>query len=105
LAFSKPVRILLLAASLAAAALVGACQLEEPIAWGTVVSAEELVYGEDEVNLPKYYEHPLAPEADWEIVVQLDDGAAVTLMHNGTRRYEPGERVRLLIDEAGTLLL
>jgi hypothetical protein len=99
------VRIVVFAASLAAAALLGACQLEDPIAWGTVVSAEELVYSEDEVNLPRYYEHPLAPEAGWEIVVQRDDGAPVTLMHNGTRRYEPGERVRLLVDEAGTLLL
>jgi hypothetical protein len=90
---------------LAAAAFLSACQLEDPLAWGTIVSAEEVLHAEDEVNLPRYYEHPLAPDAGWEIVVQLDDGAPVTLMHNGTRRYEPGERVRLLIDGAGALLL
>jgi hypothetical protein len=99
------VRTLLLAASLAAAALLSACQLEDPLAWGTVVSAEELAYAEDEANLPRYYEHPLAPDAGWEILVHLDDGAPVTVMHNGTRRYAPGERVRLLIDERGALLL
>lgn len=69
------------------------------------MSAEEVLYAEDEANPSRYYEHPLAPDAGWEIVVQLDEGAPVTVMHNGTRRYEPGERVRVLIDEAGALLL
>ena len=98
-------RTLLLAAGLAAAALLGACQLEDPITWGTIVSAEEQPYVEDDGNAFRYYEHPLAPDAGWEIVVQLDDGAPVTVLHNGTRRYEPGERVRLLVDDNGALLL
>jgi outer membrane lipoprotein SlyB len=45
------------------------------------------------------------PEVAWQVEVRLDDGAAVTVIHNGPRRYEPGERVRLLVDPDGALLL
>jgi len=44
-------------------------------------------------------------EVGWRVEVRLDDGKAVTVTHAGTRRYEPGERVRLLLDAQGALLL
>jgi outer membrane lipoprotein SlyB len=95
---------------LAAAASLAACGLEgavgdDTFAWGTVLTIQDADRGEESEEAAKHDDHPLVPEVGWEIVVQLDDGAAVTLMHNGTRRYEPGERVRLLIDDDGALLL
>jgi hypothetical protein len=100
------VRAILIAAILAAAASLAACQIEEAAAWGTVVSVQDAEGGEHLEDLARYDDdHPLVPEVGWEIVVQLDDGAAVTVMHNGTRRYEPGERVRLFVDDDGALLL
>jgi len=94
-------RALLLAAILALAG----CELDEPTLGGTIVSVMEASLGEEVEESPKYYEHPLVPEVAWRVEVQLDDGNAVTVTHEGARRYEPGERVRLLKDEDGELLL
>lgn len=103
-------RTILFALVLAAAASLAACALEDTIgddsaAWGTVVSVQDAERGEEPEALAKYDDHPLVPELGWEIVVQLDDGAAVTVMHSGTRHYEPGERVLLLKGDDGELLL
>jgi hypothetical protein len=78
---------------------------DDPIGWGTVLSVQDAPRDENREELTKYDDHPLVPEAGWKIVVQPDGGDAVVVMHNGARRYAPGERVRLLIDEAGALLL
>lgn len=94
-------RALLLAALLA----LGGCELDEPTLGGTIVSVMEASLGEEVEESPKYYEPPLVPEVAWRLQVQLDDGSAVTVTHEGPRRYEPGERVRLLKDEDGELLL
>lgn len=85
-------------------ALAG-CQIEEPLLGGTVVSVMDAERGDAREESSQHYEHPLAPEAGWRVEVQLDDGSAVTVDHNGSRRYEPGERVRLLVGEDGRLLL
>jgi hypothetical protein len=98
------VRAFFIALLVAAAAALSACQIEDA-AWGTVVSVHDVDRGEDLEDLAKYDDHPLVPEVGWEIVVVLDDGDAVTLTHNGARRYAPGERVRLLLDDDGALLL
>jgi hypothetical protein len=45
------------------------------------------------------------PEVAWQVEVRLEDGSAVTVTHQGPRRYEAGERVRVLLDEEGALLL
>jgi hypothetical protein len=100
----------MVALCLAAAASLAACGLEDAVgddspAWGTVLSVQDAQGGEHLEELAKYDDHPLVPEVGWEIVVQLDDGAEVTVMHNGTRRYEPGERVPLFVDDDGALLL
>jgi hypothetical protein len=96
----------LIRAILAAALLVLAgCQIEEPLLGGTVISVMDADRGDSREESSRYYEHPLAPEAGWKVEVQLDDGSAVTVDHAGSRRYEPGERVRLLVGEDGRLLL
>jgi outer membrane lipoprotein SlyB len=97
------VKRLLAAAGFAAALLTG-CELDEPTLGGTVISVVEAERGEG-FDDPKRYDDPLVPEAGWRIGVRLDDGADVTVTHNGTRRYAPGERVRLLLDDHGELLL
>jgi hypothetical protein len=95
------VRALLVAALL----VLGACQLQEPTVAGTVQNVVEVDLGREPKDPAKHYEDPLVPEVAWEIEVRLDDGAAVTVNHAGPRRYEPGERVRLLVDEDSALLL
>jgi outer membrane lipoprotein SlyB len=83
------------------------CQLEEPpLVGGTVVSVVEAERATDESEeSSRYYEPPMWPEVAWKVEVRLDDGAAVTVTHEGPRRYEAGERVRLLVDADGALLL
>ena len=103
-------RATLIALIVAAAASLAGCGLDEAVgddsfAWGTVLSIQDADHAQEPEELAKHDDHPLVPDAGWEIVVQMDDGAAVTVTHNGTRRYAPGERVRLLVDEAGELLL
>ena len=96
---------ILAAALLGAAALLSACGTREPIAEGTVVSVQEIVHHEERDDSGRYYEPPMVPEVAWKVDVRLDDGSEVTLGHRGDNRYAPGERVRLLIDEEGALLL
>jgi hypothetical protein len=94
-------------AILAAALLaLAGCQLQEPTLRGTVVSVVALERPAPETEeSPKYYEDPLVPEVAWQVEVRLEDGSAVTVTHEGPRRYEAGERVRVLRDEEGALLL
>lgn len=95
-------RTLLVAAILALAG----CQLNDTTVAGTVVSvAEAAPQVEREEESPLYYEPPLVPEVAWKVEVQLDNGSAVTVTTHGPRRYEPGERVRMLKDTDGELLL
>jgi outer membrane lipoprotein SlyB len=87
-------------------ALAG-CQLNQSTMGGTVVAVMEAERVEDLHSYeesPRHYD-PLVPEVAWKVQVRLDDGAAVTVITNGSRRYEPGERVRLLVDADGELLL
>lgn len=89
----------------AAIVALAGCQLQEPTLRGTVVAVMEAPQLEELEESAKYYESPLVPEIAWTVEVRLDDGAAVSVIHNGPRRFEPGERVRLLVDEDGALLL
>jgi hypothetical protein len=86
-------------------ALAG-CQIQEPTMPGTVVSVVAIERSEADADEPwKYYEDPLVPEVAWQVEVRLKDGSAVTVTHAGPRRYEAGERVRVLRDQEGALLL
>jgi hypothetical protein len=95
------VRIFILGVLLALAG----CQIQERTVPGTVVSVLDLPAREQPEDSGKHYEDPLVPEVAWKIQVRLDDGTEVTTTHAGSRRYEPGERVRLLLNEDGALLL
>jgi hypothetical protein len=89
----------------AALVVLAGCQLQEPTLRGTVVHVVGVEEPEERDESGKSYEPPIVPEVAWQVEVRLDDGSAVTVTHEGPRRYEPGERVRLLVDEAGALLL
>ena len=96
------VRALLLAPLLA---LTG-CQLQEPTPGGTVLRVVEAERVEAPEPPAKVYEDPLVPEFAWQVDVRLDDGSAVTVTHEGPRRFQAGERVRLIVDsDSGELLL
>ncbi len=94
-------RAILIAALLSLAG----CQLDEPTLGGTVLSSVEAEQAEEREESAKYYEPALVPEVAWRVEVRLDDGRAVTVTTHGQRRYEPGARVRLLLDPEGGLLL
>ena len=92
-------RALLIAALLALAG----CQVDEPTIGGTILAVSEADLGREPSS--KQYEDPLVPEVAWKIDVRLDSGAEVTVIHNGERRYTPGERVYVLKGNDGALLL
>lgn len=88
------------------ALLLAGCHAQELTSPGTVVAVQEqrphpvpeelLQFDDDNLRMP---------EVAWKVEVQLDDGSHVTAIASGARRYTPGERVRLLIDADGALLL
>jgi len=84
---------------------LAACQVEPTTAPGTVLSVEETKPALPEELLQFDDDSLRLPEVAWKIEVELDDGSHVTAVRSGARRYVPGERVRLLIDADGALLL
>jgi len=90
-------------------ALAG-CQLDEPTVGGTIVAVAEIEAAEprddaEKDESGKYYDPPMVPEVAWKVEVQLDNGSTASVTHNGSRRYAPGERVRLIVADDGALLL
>ena len=94
-------RALLVAALVALAG----CEFDEPTLGGTILSVVEADRGGEADPSPKAYEDLRVPEVAWQVEVRLDDGAELTVIHNGDKRYAPGDRVRLLKAEDGELLL
>ncbi|HEU5178779.1 MAG TPA: lipoprotein [Burkholderiales bacterium] len=94
-----------LLSALALALALAGCQVEPGTTPGTILSVQEAPQALPEDLLRFDDDHLALPEVAWEVEVQLDDGSQVTAIHAGARRYMPGERVRLLIDADGALLL
>ena len=84
---------------------LAACQAEPVTAPGTVLSVQEEKHALTEELLRFDDDNLRVPEVAWKVEVELDDGTQVTAIHSGARRYVPGERVRLLVDADGALLL
>lgn len=97
-------RALLLAALVA---LAGCQHKDAPLLGGTVIDVAEAhaAAAEEQDDSGKAYEPPMVPEVAWKIDVRLDDGSTVSVIHQGVRRYVPGERVRMIVDSDGALLL
>jgi hypothetical protein len=95
-----------LALILALGIAVAGCQVQEPTAPGTVVAVEEAHHQPLSEELLQFDDDNIRmPEVAWKVEVQLDDGSHVTAIATGQRRYMPGDRVRLLRDANGALLL
>jgi outer membrane lipoprotein SlyB len=90
---------------LAVALALTGCQVQEPTATGTVLRVQEAKQALPEELLKFDDDNIRVPEVAWQVEVQLDDGSQVTTLQSGSRRYAPGERVRLLVDADGALLL
>jgi outer membrane lipoprotein SlyB len=94
-----------LLSALALALVLAGCQVQPATLPGTVLSVQEEKQALSEDLLRFDDDNLRLPEVAWQVEVQLDDGTSVTAIHSGARRYAPGERVRLLIDADGALLL
>ena len=94
-----------LLSALAVALVVAGCQVEPTTTPGTVLSVQEEKQALSEDLLRFDDDNLRLPEVAWKVEVELDDGTQVTAIHSGARRYVPGERVRLLVDADGALLL
>ena len=90
---------------LALALGLAACQIEPATRPGTILSVHEAHQVLPDELLKFDDDHLALPEVAWKVEVELEDGSHVTATHTGARRYMPGERVRLLIDADGALLL
>lgn len=98
-------KFLILAAVVAASFSLSGCQVQEPTARGTVLSVQEAKQALPE-DLAKFDDDSLRlPELAWQVEIELADGSQLTATHTGARRYAPGERVRVLVDADGALLL
>jgi hypothetical protein len=51
--------------------------------------------------LQDVFEHAVKPETAHELVIRIDDGRAVVLRQDETRRFSPGQRVRLVSSTGG----
>jgi len=62
----------------------------EPVQGHGVVESVQPVPRKDPLQ-PDVFEHAS------RLVIRLDDGAGVTLTHDGPQRFEPGQRVRVFV--------
>lgn len=47
------------------------------------------------------FEHSIEPDAAAGLLIRLDSGTGVTLVHYGPERFRPGQRVQLVKDREG----
>lgn len=70
-------------------------------AYGIIESVREVQLDQGPAGLAGVFEHAIRPETGDELVVRLDDGRAITVVQNGTQRFEPGQRVRVVPGRRG----
>jgi hypothetical protein len=87
------------------ALLLTACGPEDFTTWATVTAVQEVETAEASEASPAYDEDLRLPEPGFRVELRLDDGATLSLEQKRSRRYETGERVRLIRDAEGELLL
>ena len=98
--------------ALALSAALAACGPGDPtsagaeaLTWGTVEALQDAGEADPQAEPAADYEHSLLSDPGEELVVRLDDGTRVTVMASAGRRYESGQRVRVLVGPEGALLL
>jgi hypothetical protein len=88
--------LLLAAAQFAGAAPYAPSDYDFSDLYGTVEAVREVSIRREPAELAAVLEHALQPETGAALVVRLDNGRLIVVMQDGTRRFHPGERVRLL---------
>jgi outer membrane lipoprotein SlyB len=97
---SSPIRPVVIAALLAATGS-GIGHADPGAAARGIVESVREVQLADSVGFPGVFEHAFKlPTAD-EVLVRLDDGRAIEVVHTGTRTFEAGERVQVVPDPKG----
>ena len=100
------IRILsIVAAGLFIAFSLSACDAEDFTTWATVTAVQEVETAEPQEEPGPREEDLRVPQPHFEVELRLDDGETLSLQHNRGRRYMPGERVRVIRDDSGELLL
>ena len=88
--------LLLAAAQFAAAAPYAPNEYDFSDLCGTVEAVREVSIRREPAELAGVLEHAVQPETGEALVVRLDNGRLIIVMQEGTQRFHPGERVRLL---------
>ena len=68
---------------------------------GIVESVREVQLAEP-FGFQGVFELALKPPTADELLVRLDDGQVITIVHRGMRSFEAGQRVQLVSDSSGT---
>jgi hypothetical protein len=88
-------------AALLANALPGVGYAGPSAARGVVESVGEVPLPEP-FGFPGIFELTFKPSTADELVVRLDDGQVIRIVHTGAWMFEPGERVQVLVHPYGT---
>ena len=83
---------------LVVAALVAVADFGFPGDCGIVESAREVPPHEHPAELAGVFEHAINPKTVQELVIRLEDERAITVVQDGARRFEPGQRVLVEAD-------
>jgi hypothetical protein len=67
---------------------------------GIVESVREVQLA-DPSGFPGVFEHALKPPTADGVLVRLDDGRAIRVVHTGIRLFEAGQRVHVVPDSKG----
>ena len=67
---------------------------------GIVESVHEVQLA-DPFGFPGVFEHAFKPPTADELLVRLDDGRAISVLHTGMRIFEAGQRVQVVPDPQG----
>ncbi|HZM36280.1 MAG TPA: hypothetical protein VFC18_17560 [Burkholderiales bacterium] len=65
--------------------------------YGIVERVREVRLTEDVIGLAGVFEHAYKPPSADELLVMLDDGRALTVVHTGVQIFAPRQRVRVIL--------
>jgi outer membrane lipoprotein SlyB len=77
---------------------------EPQVAYGTVESVREVPLRRELSELTEVFELSMRPETGEELVVRLDDGRTISVVHDGLQRFVEGQRVRVVPQRGGARL-
>lgn len=92
---TSPIRSIVIAALLAATGSGIGYASPFPPARGVVESVREVQLA-DPFGFPGVFELAFKPQTADELLVRLDDGQAISVVHTGMRIFEAGQRVQVV---------